>query len=120
MIFDTNVLIYLCKYILSPEKLLVQKTSISVITKIECLGFAFKNAEEHEMLKAICEKLDVIPLTDAIADETIKLRAKNRIKLPDAIIYATASVNKLPLMTNNIADFKTLGNGVELINPFEL
>lgn len=120
MIFDTNVLIYLSKFVLDPEKILKEKSAISVITKIEALGYSFAKVDEHELLKAICNELDVIPLTDTISEETIKLRTNYRVKLPDAIIYATALVQQIPLLTNNIADFKSLGNKVELINPFTL
>lgn len=120
MIFDTNVLIYLSKYLLDLNKLPIEKASISVITKIEALGFSFINIEEHQLLQDICNELNVIPLTDAIAEETIRIRATNKIKLPDAIIYAAALVQKSPLLTNNIADFKSIGGDVELINPFTL
>jgi len=120
VIFDTNVLIYLSKYTLDPDKILKEKAAISVITKIEALGFNFSNKDEHQLLQDICNELEVIPLTDLIAEETIKLRTNYRIKLPDAIIYATAFVQNMPLLTNNIADFKFLGNKVKLIDPFSL
>jgi predicted nucleic acid-binding protein len=120
VIFDTKVLIYLSKYVLKPEVILREKAAISVITKIEALGFSFSKAEEHKLLYDICNELEIVPLSDSIAEQTINLRANNRIKLPDAIIYATALVQGVPLITNNIADFKSLGNKVELINPFTL
>lgn len=121
MIFDTNVLIYLSKHELDIQKILQENAAISVITKIEALGYAFANNEEHDLLKAICSELEVIPLTDTISEETIKLRARyKKVKLPDAIIYATALVQGVPLLTNNIADFKSLHGKVQLINPFTL
>jgi predicted nucleic acid-binding protein len=120
VIFDTNVLIYLSKNILNPDKALTQIASISVITKIEALGFSFSKIEEHQLLRDICNELEIIALTDLIAVETIQLKATHRIKLPDAIIYSIALILNMPLLTNNIADFKSLGNKVELINPFTL
>jgi hypothetical protein len=36
------------------------------------------------------------------------------------VIYATALVESLPLLTNNIKDFQHLNGKVELINPFDL
>lgn len=120
MIFDTNVLIYLSKYALEPERILNQASAISIITKIEVLGFKFQNNDEHQLLLSICRELNVISLTDLIAEETINLRQNNRIQLPDAIIYATALVENVPLLTNNIKDFKAIDRDVELINPFDL
>ena len=118
MIFDTNILIYLSKYIISPQDIITTNSAISIITKIEALGFGFKNPEEHNLLSAICNELKIIPLSDNIAEETIRLRTKYKIKLPDAIIYATSVVEGLPLLTNNTADFKLLDGKVKLINPF--
>ncbi|MDB4921373.1 type II toxin-antitoxin system VapC family toxin [Mucilaginibacter sp.] len=120
MIFDTNVLIYLSKYILNPEKILIGDTAISVITKIEVLGFVFQNSAEHDLLLNICNELKVISLSDEIAEATINLRRNYRIKLPDAIIYATALVENVPLLTNNIKDFKSLDGKVKLVNPLDL
>ena len=120
VIFDTNILIYLSKYKLSPEILLTEPVAISVITKIEALGFAFKNEDEYILLASICNELIVIPLNDDITNETIRLRKNYHIKLPDAVIYATALVENTPLLTNNIADFNRLDGKVQLINPFTL
>jgi predicted nucleic acid-binding protein len=120
VIFDTNVLIYLSKYILKPEKILTSYASISVITKIEALGFPFSDAEEHDLLLDICGELTVIQLTEPIVEKTIEIRQKNKVKLADALIYATAMVENLPLLTNNIKDFQYLSGKVELINPFDL
>jgi predicted nucleic acid-binding protein len=120
VIFDTNVLIYLSKYALKPERILDQATAISIITKIEVLGFPFKNSEEHDLLLAICNELKIVALTDLIAEETINLRQHYRIKLPDAIIYATALVENVPLLTNNFKDFQPIHGRVRLINPFDL
>ena len=120
VIFDTNILIYLSKYILKPEILINRETAISVVTKIEALGYPFKNIEEYNLLSSICNALEVIPLSDDIANETINLRKKYQIKLPDAIIYSTAFVKGLPLLTNNIDDFKSLDGRVDIINPFNL
>ena len=120
MIFDTNVLIYLSKFTLNHERILNEETAISIITKIEVLGFQFQNNDEHQLLLAICNELKVIPLTDLIAEETINIRQTHRIKLPDAIIYATALVENVPLLTNNIKDFKSIDRNVKLINPFDL
>jgi predicted nucleic acid-binding protein len=120
VILDTNVLIYLSKYILNPERILSDQTTISIITKIEVLGFQFKNNDEHELLLAMCNELKVLPLTDLIAKETISLRQNYRIKLPDAVIYATALIENIPLVTNNIKDFKFVDRNVDLINAFDL
>ena len=47
--------------------------------------------------------LDRVHLTDAVRDETIRLRRKNRLKLPDAIIAASALTHDAILVTNDQA-----------------
>jgi predicted nucleic acid-binding protein len=54
-----------------------------------------------------------------IAEQTIAIRKKNGLKTPDAIIAATALVNKLVLISRNEKDFSKIHNLV-LINPWQL
>ncbi|GGH20477.1 type II toxin-antitoxin system VapC family toxin [Mucilaginibacter phyllosphaerae] len=122
MIFDTNILIYISKNILKITDLIPPNSSaqLSVISYIEAIGFSFETEIAEQYMQDICASCQIITLSDLIIQETISLRKHRRIKLPDAIIYATALVQKTPLLTNNIADFKSLGNIVELIDPFTL
>jgi len=48
----------------------------------------------------------------------IQLRQSTSLKIPDAIIAATALDLELPLMTRNIKDFKKVPD-LKWINPFE-
>ncbi|MFY8003432.1 MAG: PIN domain-containing protein [Chitinophagaceae bacterium] len=50
---------------------------------------------------------------------TAELRKNFKIKLPDAIIAATAIVNELTLITRNTNDFKHI-NILRTINPWVL
>ena len=122
MIFDTNVLIYISQNILKIENLIEPKIKpgISVISYVEALGFSFSTPEERFYMEQICNSCQTVNLSEQIIKETIRLKSNFKIKLPDAIIYATAVIEELPLMTNNISDFKSLDGGVKLINPFTL
>ncbi|SEL54091.1 hypothetical protein SAMN05421740_106223 [Parapedobacter koreensis] len=57
-------------------------------------------------------------MDDDVVIQTIALRKKRKIKLPDAIIAATAIVQKCTLITRNIQDFSNI-KGLRLINPHE-
>jgi predicted nucleic acid-binding protein len=74
VIFDINVLIYLSKHTLTPERVLKGQIAISIITKIEVLGFRFHNTDEHQLLLSLCNELKIIPLSNLIAEETILVR----------------------------------------------
>ena len=54
-----------------------------------------------------------------MVDLTIALRKEYKIKLPDAIIAATALANDLTIVTNNIKDFSNI-SGLQLINPYSI
>jgi predicted nucleic acid-binding protein len=58
-----------------------------------------------------------IPLSRAVADKVIALRSQFSIKLPDAIIAASALTENLPFMTRNTDDFRRIDKLV-LVNPF--
>ena len=51
--------------------------------------------------------IDRIYLTDSVRDETIRLRRKTKLKLPDAIIVASALIHDAILLTND-KDFSTI------------
>ena len=65
------------------------------------------------------ENATILPLDRVVSDKTIEIRKNHKIKLPDAIIAATALVHNFNLATRNIKDFKKI-DGLELVNPFEM
>jgi len=58
-------------------------------------------------------------LEEAIILKAIEIRKINRVKLPDAIVAATALVNSQILITRNVSDFKNI-NGLQVIDPWNL
>ncbi|MDR9364048.1 MAG: PIN domain-containing protein [Balneolaceae bacterium] len=58
----------------------------------------------------------VLYLTEEIAQECINIRKQQSIKLPDAIIAATALVYDMKLITRNISDFKNI-HTLNVVNP---
>lgn len=91
---------------------------VSIMTKIEVLGF--NNSEKDaELLNEFVSSSIIIELTEEITDYTIQLRKDYKIKVPDAIIAATAIILDLPLITRDIHDFKSV-SGLQLINPWEI
>jgi predicted nucleic acid-binding protein len=58
-------------------------------------------------------------MDEAIVNKTIEVRSLYKIKLPDAVIAATALQNELVLVSRNTKDFKNI-QGLEVINPYGL
>jgi predicted nucleic acid-binding protein len=116
---DTNILIYLSKKQLAFHKVAStgDKLYISVITYMEVLGYQFPNNTEKKIVEELCRNLPVIELDKEIVEKVIQIRQKNKIKLPDAIILATAIINNFELITANVNDFSNIHHDIEIINP---
>lgn len=122
---DTNTAIEYIGEVL-PQKVLNQIDKIingifyiSIINKIELLGFAGITPDEERKFQDIIDAATLLNLTDDVVNKTIELRKANKIKLPDAIIAATALINNLTLISRNTADFKNI-EGLVVVNPWEL
>lgn len=96
-----------------------QVPNISVINKIEVLRFDSPNKETYLTLVEFVNECSILNLNDSVINLTISICKANRIKLPDAIIAATAITFDLILLTRNITDFKTINN-LKTLNPWEI
>jgi len=117
VLFDSNVIIYLSKRELSRDYIdQFDDIRISVITYMEILGFRFRSEQEENLVNELVGLFETVFISPAIADKVIEIRKNYTIKLPDAIIAATAICENLSLVTRNISDFRDIG--VSLIDPF--
>jgi predicted nucleic acid-binding protein len=122
MLVDSNVIIdYVSNRI--PEKSAKQldnyfnsNFSVSIISKIEVLGF---NTLDYEMeqLESFIQLSSIVYMDEAVADKTIEIRRMKRIKLPDAIIAATALVQNCILLSHNTTDFNKI-EGLQVLDPY--
>jgi len=117
-LIDTNVLIDAQMGRLSEKGLnfladvINEDFIISFITLIEYLGYKDISKSSEEFI-ALAETIEV---DKAIIKNCIDLRKNHKIKLPDAIIAATALAHNLILMTSNEKDFIEIQN-LSVINP---
>jgi len=122
LLLDTNILIYLSKKELNLEDFakVNDVLYISVITLMEAKGYQYSNKKEEIIIDTLCENRIKVSITDEVIETVIDLRKKHRIKLPDAIILATAIENNLKLITRNTKDFEVADPNDLVINPFNL
>ncbi|MDY6905253.1 MAG: type II toxin-antitoxin system VapC family toxin [Thermodesulfobacteriota bacterium] len=118
-LIDSNIIIYLSKQQISPD--FIERFDglfISVITYMEILGYDFDDPIEEEYIKRLLGLLTVLYIDQSVADTVIEIRKRKKIKLPDAIIAATAITQDTHLITRNARDFSD--TGVRLIDPFQI
>ncbi len=123
-IWDTNTVIYYLQqqFPHSAEVLMDKLVNeappvISAITEIELLCWKAASESDLEVLNSFIKDAVVIELEQPIKYKTAEIRKKHNIKLPDAIIAATALVYEMTLVSRNVSDFKNI-NGLQLINPW--
>ena len=104
-LIDTNILIDLMAGRREAIEVAEQHAdrAISIVTYIE----AMSGLREHEQqyARTMAEHFNILQLTPAIADEAVHVRRGSKLKLPDAIILATAHVEGRVLLTRNTRDF---------------
>jgi predicted nucleic acid-binding protein len=84
--------------------------AISIITWMEVMAGAEGRLEAPT--RNFLDGFETIGLDARIAEKAIALRRERRIKLPDAVIWASAQVNGMLLVTRNTKDFPANDPGV--------
>jgi len=114
ILLDSNIIIYLSQNRISVDDLIFNENSyfISAITYMEVLGYTFESIDEE---KTVCDLLNlftIIYIDEKISRKVVEIRKKHKIKIPDAIICATAITHKATLYTNDLK--------LETVKDFEI
>ena len=120
LLLDSNIIIYLAQKKLQPDDFIQpdDRLFVSDISLMETLGFAFSEPVERQDTEALLGVLARLPISDEVVMKVIGIRQYRRMKLPDAIIAATAILSNCKIVTRNVSDFTGL-EGLEVLNPFE-
>lgn len=118
-LFDTNILIDHLNGIKKATKELKRSDdlAISVITWIEVMTGAQNKAQET-VLRAFLTSFQCLPVTNAVAERAAENLRTRKIKLPDAMILATAEAAGRTLVTRNVRDFPAGTSGVRV--PYQI
>jgi predicted nucleic acid-binding protein len=117
-LFDTNILIDYLNGVGAAKKELARYTyrAISTITWMEVLVGTTPNNEAA--IRAWLGSFNMIALDGAIANRSVEIRKQKRIRLPDAIVWASAQVHSLLLVSRNTKDFPADEPGVRM--PYKI
>ncbi len=104
-LFDTCILIDYLNGIEAArgELAIYREKHISAITWVEVLVGAV--AATEPATRRFLDGFHLVEVDGAVREETVALRRAYRIKLPDAMIWASARAHALTLVTRNTKDF---------------
>jgi len=113
-VFDTNIVIDALNGVAGADTEYgrYERVLISRITWMEVLIGA--EGDDSEIRDFLESHFEIISLDLAVAETAIRLRREHRLRLPDAIIWATARVNEAVLVTRNTKDFNPEWDGIHL------
>jgi predicted nucleic acid-binding protein len=117
-VFDTNILIDYLNGIpeAKVELALYSRKSISIITWIEVM--AGTNASDADDTRLELLNYERLPITLPVAERSFLLRRDHRLKMPDAIILATAQEAGVLLVTRNTREFDSSDPQIRI--PYKL
>lgn len=106
LVFDTNVILDFLKKkpdaVDLPALNETRDCFVSVITKLELLKKSTITAKEEADILTFLSTVPVLPLDFDIENETIAISRATKLKLPDAIIAATACVFGAEVVTRDV------------------
>jgi predicted nucleic acid-binding protein len=100
-VLDTNIVIYL----LAGRTLTPLPSGdhyISVITEIELFASPNLDARAEAAIHAFLQSVNLVDLDGAVRQEAIRLRRSHNLRLPDAVIAASAITTNSELITNDL------------------
>ena len=111
ILLDTNAFIYFFEGRKKITELVIQTPGIyySVISEIELLSAKHLTEGEITQIKAFLSLCQRIELNSEIIAKTIEIRKQYNLKIPDAIIAATALNLEMPLVSADTGFRKVAG-----------
>ena len=102
LFLDTNAILGIFKGQPSIAALLEaaeNEVCASVITRMELLSFHGITSEEEKQIRDFLDAVAIVPLNADVEETAIRLRRATRLKMPDAVVAASAVVSKAVLVT---------------------
>jgi predicted nucleic acid-binding protein len=105
IVLDTSIIINFLDDIAGVPDLYIlikeQDCFVSIITRMELLKYPEITEEEETRINSFLSGVVVIPIDNGIEQETIRISRNTKLKLPDAIIAATAITIDAELVTTD-------------------
>jgi predicted nucleic acid-binding protein len=119
-LLDSNTIIFASKQQIDVEKLLLRYDEfyVSIVTYMEVYAYEFQNVGEKDLIDELFANLEIVGINREVADQAIAYRKNKfkKIKLPDAVILATAKYINADLLTDDWDDFQNIDSSLNVLN----
>jgi predicted nucleic acid-binding protein len=122
-LLDTNSLIYYFQGASQMDAVFQRieqgtaRPAVSIITVVELLGYHGLTRHDETRIRTLLSRFAVLAVDERVAAQAVILKRRHRLKTPDAIVAATALVEKACLVTRDGALLDKVRE-IETLNPF--
>lgn len=117
-VFDTNIVIDALNGVAEADAEFERYERI-IISRITWMELLVGEKENDQQLRDFLENhFEIAPIDVTVSEIAVQLRREHRIRLPDAIIWATAKAYDAVLVTRNTKDFDSTQDGIRI--PYEI
>ncbi|MGI0479960.1 type II toxin-antitoxin system VapC family toxin [Geminocystis sp. CENA526] len=120
MLLDSNIIIYAAQIENEFLREFIAKNCpyISALSYVEVLGYHQLTDEDKTYFEEFFNASQILPISQAVIDQAVRLKQIKRMSLGDAIIAGTALTYDLTIVTRNVDDFSWITQ-LKLLNPFD-
>lgn len=105
VLFDTDVLI---DHLRDPKRKIPSTFTDAAYSSVTRAELYSGSEGDEDIVDRLLDHFQEIPVDRAIAEEAGRIRRITGVRLPDALIAASAIVTKRRLVTRNLRDFKRI------------
>ena len=118
MLLDSNIIIYAAQPEHAALRVVIAEHSpaVSAVSQVEVLGYHRLRESDREAFESFFAVAEVLPISQAVVQEAVKLRQLRKMTLGDALVAATAMVHGRELLTHNTRDFDWVP-GLRVLDP---
>ena len=101
------------------DRIIDKESIISFISQIELQVWNPQDPDDLKIYQSFVSQSTIVGIQEGLIQETIRIRKSYNLKLPDALIAATALINDMILIADNDKDFLIVPE-LKYINPQRL
>ena len=118
MLLDSNIIIYAAQPQHADLRRLIGDWTpfVSAVSVVEVLGYEGLSDDERARFEDFFSASRILPITDVVIIEAVRLRQRRRMTLGDALVGATAIAHDLTLVTHNVEDFNWISR-LRILDP---